>query len=106
MSVKDMRQGRSYTAMELVEHLRQVAQVGIVNHKKDTDMLRQAADMMQKLAEYKINHLPPPTDRDYALLLEECTNRGARIKELERELERLSRLDDYDQKRHSGLLEE
>ena len=29
-----------------------------------------------------------------------------RLEELERELERLNRLDDYDQKRHSGLLEE
>lgn len=86
MNTKDIRQGRSYTAMELVAKLREIAQIGIVNANRDTTILRQAAGMMQYLAEYKINHLPSPTDRDYSLLLEECTNRGARIRELEKKL--------------------
>lgn len=116
MNTKDMRQGRSYTAMELVARLREIAQIGIVNANRDTTILRQAADMMQSLAEYKINHLPPPTDRDYSLLLEECTNRGARIRELEKKLARARHEGPeigkaatgycYDEKTASGLIEE
>lgn len=119
MNTKDIRQGRSYTAMELVAKLREIAQIGIVNANRDTTILRQAADMMQYLAEYKINHLPPPTDRDYSLLLEECTNRGARIRELEKKLAEATssggraatflsrgRLDEEDDKTTSGLIEE
>lgn len=106
---------RSFSTVELIQGLRDLAQIGIVNARRDTALLNQAADKMEELARYRIEHLPPPTDRDWALLLEECTNRGTRIQALEKEAENLHRLlaqekakrpDDYDEKHTSGLLEE
>ena len=35
--------------------------------------------------------LPPPSGADYALMLEECVNRGERIRTLEKELARMNR---------------
>lgn len=105
----------SDNTMELVRGLRDLAKIGIVNAKQDKTLLIAAADRVEELARYKIEHLPPPTDRDWALLLEECTNRGTRIQVLEKEVKRLTLLlnrerakypDDYDEKSTSGLLEE
>ena len=35
--------------------------------------------------------LPPPSGADYALMLEECVNRGEKIRALEKELDRMNR---------------
>lgn len=106
---------KGLTVMAMAQRLRDLAGIGIVNAREDRAILNAAADMLDELARYKIEHLPPPTDRDWALMLEECTNRGTRIQVLEKEVKRLTLLlnresarypDDYDEKRTSGLLEE
>lgn len=86
MSIQEIRQGRKRTVAELVDSLRHFSISGVRDIQRDGAILREAADALKSLAEYKINHLPPPTDRDWALMLEECTLRGARIRELEKQL--------------------
>lgn len=103
------------TTAELARGLRDLAEIGIVNAKRDKALLNQAAEVMETLARRKIEYLPPATDREWMLLLEECTRRGTRILVLEKEVKRLAMLldrektkypDGYDEKSTSGLLEE
>ena len=42
-----MRQGRKENAAELIRQLRGIAQIGIVNHARDTEILLRCADWME-----------------------------------------------------------
>lgn len=39
------------TASELIERLREIAQIGIVNHKSDVPVIKEAADRLEELDE-------------------------------------------------------
>ncbi len=59
MTIEQTEQ-RSFSTVELIQGLRDLAKIGIVNARRDTALLNQAADRMEELAWYKINLLPLP----------------------------------------------
>ena len=89
MSAKDIRQGRSFAASvdELAERLRRIAGQGIIRYD-DPGIIRESADRLEELRDRLVE---VAAERDKAL----GQARGI-----------LAALDDYDEKRHSGLLEE
>lgn len=79
----------SSASIKLVNDLRGLAEIGIVNARRDTALLRQAADWLEEL--------------------ERCNERlRAEIKRLNLFIAQYmgEKTDDWDEKRTSGLLEE
>lgn len=110
MSTADIRQGKERHGIDaVIQGLQHMADVGIVNHKHDTAILREAAGLLLE-KRLKDQQTPDQEQRDRAILTEEPILRGARIRELEKQVARYERhlamIDDYDHKQSSGLLEE
>jgi hypothetical protein len=110
MSAADIRQGKERPDIDaVIKGLQHMADVGIVNHKHDTAILREAAELLLE-KRMKDQQAPDQEQRDRAILTEELILRGARIRELEARValyeKRFAMIDDYDQKQSSGLLEE
>ena len=47
VSVRDIRQGREMPTWQLIAELKRIADIGIVNARHDTAIIRQAAAMLE-----------------------------------------------------------
>lgn len=47
VSVRDIRQGREMPTWQLIAELKRIADTGIVNARRDTAIIRQAAAMLE-----------------------------------------------------------
>jgi hypothetical protein len=116
MNTKDIRQGRKLDTWQVIVELHRIAKTGTTGTGTERETIRRAAVLLEELAKFKLEHLPAHTERDYKALLEECTWRGGRIRELEKQLARArhegpeigkaATVYCYDEKTASGLIEE
>ena len=97
MSYKDIRQGRERSAGQVIEELRRIGRVGIVNAREDTAAIRAAADLLELLT-----GIVTETEIRQLKYGEKTVNRIR----YEAGLTPIRIEEDFDETRSSGLLEE
>ena len=97
MSYRDIRQGRERSAWQVIDELRRIERVGIVNAREDTAAIRAAADLLEALTGILTENEIEQLKRGETTINRIRTRAGMAPIRIE---------EDFEEGRFSGLLEE